>query len=247
MDLNGKAAVVTGASGGIGAATAVRLAQAGAKVVVGYNTNLDAAQTVVASLAGSGHCVARIPMLETPVIGDVAAMVERDYGRCDVLVNSAGFTEPVPHGNLEALTDELIDSVLLSNVRGPFATIRAFVPLMKRSGDAVIVNISSVAATMGSGSSIAYGASKAALNTMSVALARALGPDIRVMVVAPAAVETAFVRGRTHEMVAKMAEGTPLKRIVQADEVAQAVMAAVTHLTSSTGMIIPVDGGRTIA
>lgn len=247
MDLNGKVAVVTGASGGIGAATAVRLAEAGAKVVVGYNTNLDAAQKVVASLAGSGHRVARIPMLETPVIREVAAMVEREYGRCDVLVNSAGFTEPVPHGNLEALTDELIDSVLLSNVRGPFATIRAFVPLMKRAGDAVIVNISSVAATMGSGSSIAYGASKAALNTMSVALARALGPDIRVMVVAPAAVETAFVRGRTHEMVAKMAEGTPLKRIVQADEVAQAVMAAVTHLTSSTGMIIPVDGGRTIA
>jgi 3-oxoacyl-[acyl-carrier protein] reductase len=247
MDLNGKVAVVTGASGGIGAATAVRLTEAGAKVVVGYNNNVDAAQTVVASLAGSGHRVARIPMLETPVIREVAAMVEREYGRCDVLVNSAGFTEPVPHGNLEALTDELIDSVLLSNVRGPFATIRAFVPLMKRSGDAVIVNISSVAATMGSGSSIAYGASKAALNTMSVALARALGPDIRVMVVAPAAVETAFVRGRTHEMVAKMAEGTPLKRIVQADEVAQAVMAAVTHLTSSTGMIIPVDGGRTIA
>ncbi len=248
MDLNGKVAVVTGASGGIGAATAVRLAEAGAKVVVGYNNNLDAAEKVVASLAGSGHRVARIPMLETPVIREVAAMVERAYGRCDVLVNSAGFTEPVPHGNLEALTDELIDSVLLSNVRGPFATIRAFVPLMKRSGgDAVIVNISSVAATMGSGSSIAYGASKAALNTMSVALARALGPDIRVMVVAPAAVETAFVRGRTHEMVAKMAEGTPLKRIVQADEVAQAVMAAVTHLTSSTGMIIPVDGGRTIA
>ncbi len=247
MDLNGKVAVVTGASGGIGAATAARLAEAGANVVVGYNNNLDAAQKVVASLAGSGHRVARIPMLETPVIREVAAMVESEYGRCDVLVNSAGFTEPVPHGNLEALTDELIDSVLLSNVRGPFATIRAFVPLMKRSGDAVIVNISSVAATMGSGSSIAYGASKAALNTMSVALARALGPDIRVMVVAPAAVETAFVRGRTHEMVAKMAEGTPLKRIVQADEVAQAVMAAVTHLTSSTGMIIPVDGGRTIA
>jgi len=215
-------------------------------VVVGYNNNLEAAQKLVASLAGSGHRAARIPMLDTPVIREVAAMVEREYGRCDVLVNSAGFTEPVPHTNLEALTDELIDSVLLSNVRGPFATIRAFVPLMKRSGDAVIVNISSVAATLASGSSIAYGASKAALNTMSLALARVLGPEIRVMVISPAAVETAFVRGRTHEMVAKMAEGTPLKRIVEADEVAQAVMASVTHLTSSTGMIIPVDGGRTV-
>jgi 3-oxoacyl-[acyl-carrier protein] reductase len=183
-------------------------------------------------------------MLETPVIREVAGLVERDFGHCDVLVNSAGFTRMIPHRDLEALTDELIDAIFVANVRGPFATIRAFAPLMKRSGDAVIVNISSVAAVSGSGSNIAYGASKAALDTMSISLARVLGPEIRVMTVAPAAVDTAFVQGRTTAMVEKVAATTPLKRVVQADEVAQAVMAAITHLTSSTGMVIPVDGGK---
>ena len=150
MDLNGKVAVITGASGGIGSVTALRMAQAGAKVVVGYNSKREEADKVVASLPGTGHRAMRIPMLETAVIRDVAATVERDFGRCDVLVNCAGFTRPVPHADLEALTDDLIDAVFQANVRGPFATIRAFAPLMKKSGDAVIVNISSVAAISGS-------------------------------------------------------------------------------------------------
>jgi len=246
MELNGKVAVITGASGGIGSVTAKRMAQAGAKVVVGYNSKIEAAQAVVAELPGSGHTAMRIPMLDTPAIRAVAAAVESQYGRCDVLVNCAGFTRPVPHHDLEALTDDLIDQVFAANVRGPFATIRAFAPLMKKSGDAVIVNISSVAAISGSGSSIAYGASKAALDTMSLSLARVLGPEIRVMTVSPAAVDTAFVPGRTTAMVEKVAATTPLKRVVQADEVAQAIMAAVTHLTSSTGWIIPVDGGKLV-
>ncbi|MGE0223338.1 MAG: SDR family NAD(P)-dependent oxidoreductase [Acetobacteraceae bacterium] len=246
MDLKEKVAVITGASGGIGSATARLMAEAGAQVVVGYNSKREEAERVVASLAGSGHRALRIPMLETSVIRDVAATVERVYGRCDVLVNCAGFTRPVPHHDLEGLTDELIDAVFAANVRGPFATIRAFVPLMKKAGDAVIVNISSVAAVSGSGSSIAYGGSKAALDTMARSLARVLGPEIRVMTVSPAAVDTAFVPGRTTAMVEKVAATTPLKRVVVAEEVAQAVMAAVTHLTASTGWIIPVDGGKLV-
>jgi 3-oxoacyl-[acyl-carrier protein] reductase len=246
MDMNEKVAVVTGASGAIGAATAVRLAQAGAKVVVGYNNNAAQAEKVVASLAGSGHRTLRIPMLETPLIREAASIVARDYGRCDVLVNSAGFTRMIPHPDLEALDDDLIDAIFAANVRGPFATIRAFVPLMKQSGDAVIVNISSAAAITGSGSNIAYGGSKAALDTMALSLARVLGPEIRVMTVSPAAVDSAFVPGRTTAMVEKAAATTPLKRVVQADEVAQAVMAAVVNLTATTGWVIPVDGGKLV-
>jgi len=246
MSLNGKVAVVTGASGAIGAATALRLAEAGAKIVVGYNNNAAQAEKVVASLAGTGHRALRIPMLETPLIREAAAIVAREYGRCDVLVNSAGFTRMVPHPDLEALDDDLIDAIFAANVRGPFATIRAFVPLMKQSGDAVIVNISSAAAITGSGSNIAYGGSKAALDTMSLSLARVLGPEIRVMTVSPAAVDSAFVPGRTTAMVEKAAATTPLKRVVQADEVAQAVMAAVVNLTATTGWVIPVDGGKLV-
>src|ERR1700677_3538002 len=162
MDLKDKVAVITGGSGAIGATCARRLAEGGAKIVVGYNTKPDQAAAVVASLPGSGHSTIRIPMLETHLIREAAATVERDYGRCDVLVNSAGFTRMIPHHDLEALTDELIDAIFAANVRGPFATIRAFAALMKRSGDAVIVNISSVAAIVGTGSNIAYGGSKAA-------------------------------------------------------------------------------------
>ncbi|HEX4365990.1 MAG TPA: SDR family oxidoreductase [Rhodopila sp.] len=246
MDLQDKVAVITGGSGAIGAASAQRLAQAGAKIVVGYNSKPDQAESVAKSLPGSGHQTMRIPMLETPLIREAAAIVEREYGRCDVLVNSAGFTRMIPHADLEALTDELIDAIFTANVRGPFATIRAFAPLMKRSGDAVIVNISSVAAIVGTGSNIAYGASKAALDTMALSLARVLGPEIRVLTVSPAAVDTAFVPGRTTAMVERVAATTPLKRVVQADEVAQAVMAAVVNLTSTTGWIIPVDGGKLI-
>ena len=246
MDLQGKVAVITGGSGAIGAAAAHRMAQAGATIVVGYNSRPEQAAAVVNALPGSGHRAIRIPMLETALIRDAASMVETEYGRCDVLVNSAGFTRLIPHHDLEALTDELIDAIFAANVRGPFATIRAFAPLMKRSGDAVIVNISSVAAIVGTGSNIAYGGSKAALDTMALSLARILGPEIRVLTISPAAVDTAFVPGRTTAMVEKVASTTPLKRVVKADEVAQAVMAAVVHLTSTTGWIIPVDGGKLV-
>jgi 3-oxoacyl-[acyl-carrier protein] reductase len=246
MNLQGKVAVITGASGAIGAATAIRMAEAGAKIVVGYNNNAAQAEVVAKGLPGSGHRTLRIPMLETALIREAAATVEREYGRCDVLVNSAGFTRMVSHADLEALDDDLIDAIFAANVRGPFATVRAFAPLMKRSGDACIVNISSIAAITGTGSNIAYGASKAALDTMSTSLARVLGPEIRVMTVSPAAVDTAFVPGRTTAMVEKVAATTPLKRVVQADEVALAVMAAVVNLTSTTGWIIPVDGGKLV-
>src|SRR5271170_281522 len=242
--LSGKVAVVTGASSGIGRESAKLCAEAGAKVVVGYNKGLDRANKVVASLAGAGHKVMHLPLEDTAQISKVAAAVKAEFGRCDILVNSAGFTRMVPHKDLVALDDELIDQVLTANVRGPFATIRAFVPLLKASGDGVIVNISSGAAQSGTGSSIIYGASKAALNTMSMALARVLGPEIRVIVVAPGMVHTDFVPGRTEEMMAKAAMATPLKRAIEPEDVALAVIGCVTHLKHTTGSIISVDAGR---
>jgi 3-oxoacyl-[acyl-carrier protein] reductase len=242
--LSGKVAVVTGASSGIGAASARLFAAAGARVVVGYNRGVDRANKIVAELAGSGHKAMHLPLEDTAQIRQVAAAVEQEFGRCDVLVNSAGFTRMVAHSDLDALDDDLIDQVLTANVRGPFATIRAFVPLLKASGDGVIINISSGAATAGTGSSIIYGASKAALNTMSMALARVLGPEIRVVVVAPGMVHTDFVPGRTEEMMHKAAMSTPLKRAIEAEDVALAVIGCVTHLTHTTGSIISVDAGR---
>ena len=245
--LAGKVAVVTGASSGIGRASARLFAEAGARVVVGYNKGLDRATAVVAELAGGGeagfHAAMHLPLEDTAQIRKVAAAVERQFGRADILVNSAGFTRMVPHHDLEALDDELIDRVLTANVRGPFATIRAFAPLLKASGDGVVVNISSGAAQRGSGSSIIYGASKAALDTMSMALARVLAPEVRVVVVAPGMVHTGFVTGRSEEAMLKAAMATPLKRQIEADDVAMAVLACVTHLKFTTGSIVNVNGG----
>jgi 3-oxoacyl-[acyl-carrier protein] reductase len=242
--LAGKVAVVSGGSSGIGAASVRALAAAGAKVVIGYNKGLERARELIAALPGDGHEAMHLPLEDTAQIRRVAAAVRDAFGHTDILVNSAGFTRMVPHHDLEALDDDLIDRVLTANVRGPFATIRAFVPLMRAAGDAVIVNISSGAAESGTGSSIIYAASKAALNTMSKALARVLGPEIRVVVIAPGLVHTGFVPGRTEAMMAQAALATPLKRAIEPEDVARAVMAAITHLTHTTGSIVGVDAGR---
>lgn len=244
FSLAGKVAIVTGGSSGIGAASVRRLAAAGARVVVGYNKGVERAAALIGELPGDGHRAMHLPLEDSAQIRKVAAAVGAEFGRADILVNSAGYTRMVPHHDLDALDDDLIDAVLTANVRGPFATIRAFVPLLRESGDGVIVNISSGAAQHGTGSSIIYGASKAALNTMSMALARVLGPEIRVVIVAPGMVHTGFVPGRTEEMMARAAAATPLKRAIEADDVARAVIAVITHLRHTTGSIITVDAGR---
>jgi 3-oxoacyl-[acyl-carrier protein] reductase len=242
--LAGKVAVITGGSNGIGAATARRLAAAGATVVVGYNEGAERATALAASLPGRGHIALRTPMEDSAALRAAAAAVQAKLGRCDILVNSAATTRAVPHSDLEALDDALIDRVLVTNVRGPFATIRAFAPMLKASGDAVIINLSSLAAITGTGSSIIYGASKAALDTIGTSLARVLGPEIRVVSISPSAVATDFVPGRSRTAVEKQAASSPLQRVTEADDVALAIMATVTHLRLTTGSVILVDGGK---
>ncbi|MGG5818573.1 SDR family NAD(P)-dependent oxidoreductase [Falsiroseomonas sp. HW251] len=242
--LAGKVAVITGGSSGIGAASAQRLAEQGATVAIGYNAGRDRAERLASELPGSGHLPIHIPMTDSTAIRAAAAEVEAKLGRCDVLVNSAGTTRGVPHADLEAMDDETFDRILITNVRGPFSTIRAFAPLLRKSGDGVIVNISSLAALNGLGSSIAYCASKAALDTMAMSLARVLGPEVRVIGISPAGVDTDFVPGRSRDAVLRQAGSAPLKTVTQPDDVALAVVSAVTHLRLTTGSILLVDGGK---
>lgn len=241
--LLGKVAVVTGGSNGIGAAAVRMLAQDGARVVVGYNKGEDRARALIAELPGTGHEALQVALEDGASVRRFAAQVSEKCGRADILVNSAGFTTPVAHGNLDAMTDELMDSMLIANVRGPFSLIRALAPMLKASGDAVVINVSSISAFTGSGSSVAYCACKAALDTMTVSLARALGPAIRVLCVSPGAVATDFVAGRDRAALEKIAAATPLKQIVEPEDVATAIMACVA-LKKSTGSRIIVDGGR---
>jgi len=242
--LQDKVAVVTGGSSGIGAASARALAQAGARVAVGYNKGRDRAEALIKELPGTGHRAIHMRSEDSATLRAAADEVRRAYGRADVLVNSAGFTKPIPHADLDALDDATFDAVMTANVRGVFATIRAMTPLMRETGDATIVNISSISGFTGGGSSIVYCASKGALDTMTLSLAKALAPQIRVVCVSPAAVATDFVEGRGRSQLEKIAQTTPLNRVMEAEDVALAVMAAVTHLRGATGTRIVVDNGR---
>jgi 3-oxoacyl-[acyl-carrier protein] reductase len=247
MLLKDKVAVVTGGSSGIGAATVRMLADEGASVVVCYNKGEDRARALIAQLPKGNHRAQQLAVEDSASVRRAADEIGKAYGRADILVNSAGFTRPVPHAQLDALDDALLDSILIANVRGPFSMIRAMVPLLRVGGDSVIVNVSSISAFTGSGSNIGYCASKAALDTMTLSLARVLGPAIRVLCVSPAAVATDFVAGRGRPQLEKIAEGTPLKRVVEPEDIARTVMACITHLKVSTGTRIVADAGRFLA
>lgn len=244
--LNDKVAVVIGGSGGIGAATARMLAAAGARVIVTYRCRRQAGDAVVASLPGEGHLCLPADLADTPSLTALAATVSDRAGGADILVNTGGFTEAVPAADLDALTDGLIDLIFEVNWRGQFAAIRAFRQQLAARGDGLIVNVSSIAAFNGAGSNIAYASVKAATDTMTRALARALAPAIRVMGVSPGIVDTDFVPGRGPEQLEKIAPTIPLKRVAGPDDVARAILACATHLTYSTGSLVVVDGGRAL-
>jgi 3-oxoacyl-[acyl-carrier protein] reductase len=243
-----KVALVTGASSGIGKATAARLAALGCAVVVGYNSRGALAQDVVAGLQGSGHLAMRIAIDDSASIAEAAAIVDKQYGRLDALVNCGGATTPVPANDLDRLTDDIFDRTVTINLRGPFAMVRAFRPLLERgrvhAPTGAIVNISSIAARTGMGSSLAYLAAKAGIDALTIALAKALAPQIRVFSVSPAGVDTHFVPGRSREQLQKTAERLPLAHLTTPDDVAKAVVACIVNLTSSTGIVVPVDEGR---
>lgn len=245
--LAGRVAVVTGAAGGIGAAICEGLAAAGATVAAGYNGSREAAESLAARLSvtsGQRHAALRAPVTDSAALATLAADVQARWDRCDILVNCAGTTRFVPHADLDGLDDALFDQILQTNVRGPFAAVRALAPLLRASGAGLVVNISSIAAVTAMGSNVAYCASKAAVDNMTRSLARALAPEIRVLSVSPGLADTDFVKQMDADWRDEQAGRTPLRRLAQPAEVAAAVLAAAVHLTFSTGAVIPVDGGR---
>ncbi|VVD75741.1 short-chain dehydrogenase [Pandoraea pneumonica] len=242
--LDQKVAVVIGGTGGIGKATANRLAQAGASVVVVGQDDIAQAEAVVQQIPGAGHSALLASITDSATLTALAVAVRERYGRADILVNAAGFTKPIKHSDLDALTDELIDDMFKVNWRGQFAAIRAFRGLLADSGDGLVVNVSSISATTGVGSNVAYCAVKAGIDIMAASLGRALAPKIRVVNVSPGVVDTTFVPGRGADFNDKVAATTPLGRIGTPDDIAAAIEACATHLTFTTGVTLVVDGGR---
>lgn len=246
QSLAGKVALVTGGAGGIGAAICRGLAQVGATVLVGYNSSHQQAATLVDELpvATPAHAAVAAPVTDSAALSRLSEEIAGRYGRCDILVNCAGTTRFVPHDDLSGLDDGLIDQILATNVRGPFAAVRALRPLLEKYGNGLVVNISSIAAVSAMGSNIMYCASKAAVDNMTKSLARALAPTIRVVSVSPGLADTEFVKQMDTDWRNQQAERTPLRRLAEPEEVANAVIAVATQLTFTTGAVIPVDGGR---
>ncbi|MEA5405244.1 SDR family oxidoreductase [Arcicella sp. DC2W] len=241
---NKKTVLVTGGAGGIGSAICKKFAEAGYAVIITYNGNLEKAEKLCNSLIGEGHSVFHAPVNDANRLLELAAFVESKYGKLDVLVNNAGITTPVAHDDLDGLTDEWIDRILETNVRGTFAMIRACKALLLKSKEALVVNISSIAAISGIGSNVAYCASKAAIDSITRSLARALAPNIRVVSVSPGWVLGEYSKNIDPQYLQTQIDKTPLGRLAIAEDVANTVFVLTTHLTFTTGSIIPVDGGR---
>jgi len=252
MDLSGRVAIVTGGGTGIGRATSIRLARAGAKaVLINYSRSDADAESTSEELRGLGtEAVAHRADVadESMVKAMVASTVER-WGRLDVLGNNAGTTHFIAHPDLDGLTDEVWNDILSVNLKGTFFCCRAAAPELKKAGGA-IVNIASIAAHRASGSSIAYAVSKAGVVQLTRALALALAPDVRVNSVSPGLVSTRWFSKNFGDEAASaqedaFASATPLRKIATPDDVAQAVVALLEN-DLITGQDLVIDGGKNV-
>ncbi len=253
MEVGGKAAIVTGGGTGVGRATALELARRGCGVLVNYSRSKDDAERTAADARAFG---VRAVALRADVADDadcraLVATALRELGRLDVLVQSAGTTVFVPHAELEKLSVDDFQRVYAVNVVGPFQCARAAKSAIEASGGGEIVNVSSVAGVAGVGSSIPYCASKAALNNLTVTLARVMAPKIRVNAIAPGFITGRWLQGglgAAYEPAKKHFEGrNPLRRVSDPEDIAAAILSVITGSDLMTGQVIVVDGGQLIA
>lgn len=246
-------AIITGGGTGVGRATALQLAHLGYAVVIVYSqSQTEADKTASEITAAGGRAIAL--RADVAVDSDCRAMVAdtlQAFGRIDVLVNGAGTTEFIPFDDLEAVTDATWDRLFRVNVVGAFHCVRAVRQAMLDAGGGIVINVSSVAAQIAQGSSIPYACSKAALDNLTVSLARTLAPQIRVNAVAPG-----FITGRWLEnglgdnyAAAKQAfeASLPLHRVCDPTDVAACIVSLITGSTLVTGQTLLVDSGMMIS
>lgn len=252
MSSPSRAAIVTGASRGVGRATALALARQGYAVAVNYSTSRDEAENVVHQIEGSGGLAIAIQanVADNGACKALAAQALDTFGRLDVLVNNAGVTSFIPHNALDQVRDEDWDRILGVNLIGPFQTVRAAMPALAASGNGAIVNVASIAGLSATGSSIPYCASKAALLNMTVALARVCAPKVRVNAVAPGFIEGEWLKqglGPAYEMVKKQCQDrSPLHKVCTPEDVASAILSLIMGSQMITGQTVVVDGGMLI-
>lgn len=249
MDLKGKSAVVTGGGVGTGRAIVLDLAKDGCNVVVNYSkSKQQAEETAQAAIAlGVRAETAQADVRDDDAVRAMMKQAANSFGRLDVLVNNAGGTRHIEHRDLDAVTKDDWDFIMDTNAWGTFQATRAAVPHMIKNGGGSVVNISSIAGVYATGSSVPYCASKAAINNMTVSLARALAPDVRVNAVAPGFIDTRWWSDLEHyEVVKQMAtDVTPLKDVCQPEDVSKVVVDLATARLV-TGQVVVIDGGMGI-
>ncbi len=245
MKFEKKTVVVTGGSTGIGRAMCLAFAREGAAVVVNYNRSKTEADEVVAQIE---NCGGRALAVQADVSRDrearrlIASSVDRFSG-LDLLINNAGWTRFIPHHELERLSDEVLENTWGVIVNGSIYCSRAAVPHLKASSAASIINITSIAAYTAQGSSLIYVAAKAALASVTKALARALAPEIRVNAIAPGFIDTGFVNW-TPEVLEGLQKPTRLGSAIDPEDVAKAALYLAADAKSTTGQTILVDAGN---
>ncbi|MDM8356762.1 SDR family NAD(P)-dependent oxidoreductase [Pandoraea communis] len=248
--------LVTGAATGIGAATALRFARDGWAVAINNfdDSTRDAAESVAAQCRDAG---AQTLVIDADVGNDAACRrmadaVGAQWGRLDALVNSAGTTRVIPHGDLDAIDDVEFERVYRVNLIGMFQMTRAAAPLLRNrpagASSGAVVNISSLASLNGTGSSIAYAASKGAVNSLTLSLARNLAPHVRVNAIAPGMVDDGLLRRVLGDdayarVVDGMRENAPLKRVSQPSEIADLAWFLAAHAPAMTGQVIAIENG----
>jgi 3-oxoacyl-[acyl-carrier protein] reductase len=245
MDLIGKTAFVTGGSGDIGGTVARELAAAGADVAISYVGHAEGAAATLDAVRAAGRrgVAVQLDQRNATAIDAAVGSVLGEFGRLDILVNNAAWNVGIPFSALDALTAEIWDRVLETNLRGPYLLARAFAPHLRAHHAGRIVNIASVAGLFPGGSSIAYAASKAALIHLTRCLAVALAPEVTVNCIAPGLVEGTRMAQRLPEEMAQLARRLAvLGRTASVKDIAEQVV-AFCRAESITGQALVVDGG----
>ena len=257
MDVTGRVMLITGASSGVGAALAEQLAGMGARVVVNYSRSADAADAVVSRItsAGGQALAVRADVSEEADCKQLVAATIEQFGRLDVLVNNAGTTTFVPHDQLEALTEEIWLRTLRVNLIGAFMMSREAATHIGAAGGGEIIMTSSIASMTANGSSIAYCASKAGMNSLTRTLAKTLGKQkIRVNAVLPGLIDGDWAfntwgggDAEQYDGLKKMfADQTPLGHVVNPDDVADTIVSLITGSDYVTGQLVTLDSGFTL-
>lgn len=244
-----KTAIVTGSASGIGAATAIDLSKRGWNVVINYSKSEAEAKKVAAKCKDA--IVVQADVGDDDQCKKLVQAAMDKWGRLDALVNNAGTTKFVKHTDLDGLSADDFLRIYRLNVVGPFQMARACAPALKEAKGSV-VNVSSVASLLGTGSSIAYAASKAALNSVTRSLARVLGPEVRVNAVLPGYVDTPWQTGalgqeKANQAAAHYATMVPLKDYARPEDIAETIVWLIEGARQVTGETIVIDGGLHIA